>query len=319
MKKLALLIPLLFLMACEKQAPKVEIEVLQDEVNVSDSEEFVCGRDKVKDADGNEYKTAYFDADGGHDVTKEGQCWMAENLNVGTKILNSGEEPSDNGVIEKYPNDQYSWAEAMNYSLDEPQGICPIGWLIPSEKDWKILQKSTTQEFSSWNLGDIFYRDFESSLTNATSDEEIIKLAKKQREEASFFLEETKEDLSWLAAEPLKYGEMNLMLNGYWDAERQVEENENIQSYWMTRWCDGYYALNNMRIRLTPDKYLDFVSEKDLKTYLLENITGVNIRKRLGLFYSVEYVLDSQMFPVEYGFSSYHYLPVSLNVRCVKK
>ncbi len=82
---------------------KTVSEISKEEPSETISEdEFVCGRDKVTDADGNQYKTAYFDVDGGHDVTKEGQCWMAENLNVGKVILNPGDEPSDNGVIEKW-------------------------------------------------------------------------------------------------------------------------------------------------------------------------------------------------------------------------
>ena len=101
-KVICLFSVLVFLSACDKSAPNIEIEVLSNEVTVSETNEFVCGRDKVKDADGNEYKTAYFDVDGGHDVDKEGQCWMAENLNVGTKILDPGEMPSDDEVIEKW-------------------------------------------------------------------------------------------------------------------------------------------------------------------------------------------------------------------------
>ena len=94
MKKLLVLVFGLLLCGCSVSAPEEVVKV--------PSEEFVCGVDKVTDADGNEYKTAYFDIDGGHDVTKEGQCWMAENLNVGKVILNPWDEPSDDSVIEKW-------------------------------------------------------------------------------------------------------------------------------------------------------------------------------------------------------------------------
>jgi len=160
-------------MACEEQTPNMEIEVLQDQVSVSDSIEFVCGRDKIKDTDGNEYKTAYFDIDGGHDMNKEGQCWMAENLNVGTTILNPKDEPSDDGVVEKWCLDKekekceglnskeklgglYTWGEASNYAdlktpKGEVQGICPEGWHIPEYDDWLYLKNF----FSQFDAGTI--------------------------------------------------------------------------------------------------------------------------------------------------------------------
>jgi hypothetical protein len=105
MKKLGTIVCVLFLCGCSLYpVPKIKVEV--DPVVLEVQEDgFVCGRDTVRDADGNEYKTAYFDIEGGHDREKEGQCWMTENLNVGTVILDPDQEPSDNGVIEKWcPN-----------------------------------------------------------------------------------------------------------------------------------------------------------------------------------------------------------------------
>lgn len=79
------------------------------------------------------------------------QVWMAENLDIGVQI-NGTTESSDNGIIEKYYyNDDpaigstygglYQWQELMNYStIDGSQGICPAGWHIPSNEDWKILE-----------------------------------------------------------------------------------------------------------------------------------------------------------------------------------
>ncbi|MBN2215601.1 MAG: T9SS type A sorting domain-containing protein [Bacteroidales bacterium] len=77
--------------------------------------------------------------------------WMAENLDIG-EIIPSESEMSDNGTIEKYClyNDYrycniygglYQWNELMQYSTEESaQGICPEGWHIPSDGDWKILE-----------------------------------------------------------------------------------------------------------------------------------------------------------------------------------
>ena len=78
------------------------------------------------------------------------QCWMAQNLNIGTRI-NGNVNMQYNGVIEKYCyNDDtancsiygglYQWNEAMNYSQTPgAQGICPDGWHIPTDEEWCTL------------------------------------------------------------------------------------------------------------------------------------------------------------------------------------
>ena len=95
-----------------------------------------CGAATVADADGNIYNT----------VLIGDQCWMAENLRVGTMIdglLNQ----TVNGVIEKhcYNNNPancitygglYQWNEMM---LETGQGICPAGWHVPGNGEWQWL------------------------------------------------------------------------------------------------------------------------------------------------------------------------------------
>ena len=78
------------------------------------------------------------------------QCWMTENLNIGT-MINSGFDPTNNGEIEKYCYDDdpancdaygglYKWDEMMEYSTTQySPGICPIGWYIPSSGDLVTL------------------------------------------------------------------------------------------------------------------------------------------------------------------------------------
>ena len=81
------------------------------------------------------------------------QCWMAENLNIGTKInsTQSGRQQQDNGTIDKYCYDNdvanceiygglYEWREAMQYVYTEgTQGICPTGWHIPTDGELNTL------------------------------------------------------------------------------------------------------------------------------------------------------------------------------------
>jgi uncharacterized protein (TIGR02145 family) len=85
-----------------------------------------------------------------HTVQIGDQCWMAENLDIGTMIPGDS-VPEDNGIIEKYCyNDDtaecvtygglYIWEEMMQYTLaDSAQGICPEDWHLPSRSEWWTL------------------------------------------------------------------------------------------------------------------------------------------------------------------------------------
>ena len=83
------------------------------------------------------------------------QTWMAENLNEGSRIQ-SAINQTNNGFIEKYcyNNDEsnckiygglYQWQEIMQYTSPDAgiigtnQGICPVGWHIPTESEWLTL------------------------------------------------------------------------------------------------------------------------------------------------------------------------------------
>jgi uncharacterized protein (TIGR02145 family) len=80
------------------------------------------------------------------------QCWMAENLNVGTMLL-SNIGVQNNNLAEKYCYDDdpnnctvygglYHWDEMMQYDYLLPaQGICPTGWHIPSDEEWCTLTR----------------------------------------------------------------------------------------------------------------------------------------------------------------------------------
>lgn len=87
------------------------------------------------------------------------QCWLKENLNVGTRIW-SGTEMTNNNIVEKYCYDNepdscikygglYQWNEMMQYTYQEEgvQGICPDGWHLSSDEEWKILEGSVDSQF----------------------------------------------------------------------------------------------------------------------------------------------------------------------------
>jgi len=79
------------------------------------------------------------------------QCWLKENLNVGIRIDGIVIQ-TDNEVIEKYCYEDiedncdiygglYQWYETMQYVTTEgAQGICPLGWHIPTDEEWKQLE-----------------------------------------------------------------------------------------------------------------------------------------------------------------------------------
>lgn len=88
----------------------------------------------VTDREGNIYLT----------VRIGDQVWMQENLRVTV-------DPDSNSIVSYlYNNDEaneetfgrlYTWNVAMNGSgQEEAQGICPVGWHIPSDGEWKTLE-----------------------------------------------------------------------------------------------------------------------------------------------------------------------------------
>ena len=79
------------------------------------------------------------------------QCWLKENLNVGT-MINGEEVQQNNGIVEKYCYDNdpanceiygglYQWDEMMQYNTAQSiQGVCPAGWHLPSDNEWKTME-----------------------------------------------------------------------------------------------------------------------------------------------------------------------------------
>ncbi|MGR3318149.1 MAG: fibrobacter succinogenes major paralogous domain-containing protein [Candidatus Anammoxibacter sp.] len=80
-----------------------------------------------------------------------GQCWMAENLNVGNRIDVVGNQ-TNNSTTEKYcfnnieaicteEGGLYQWDEMMQHTnIGGSQGVCPIGWHLPADFEWKTLE-----------------------------------------------------------------------------------------------------------------------------------------------------------------------------------
>lgn len=99
-----------------------------------------CGQPMIDSRDGKTYTTVQIGT----------QCWMAQNLNIGTRIAGSSSQ-TNNSIIEKYCYNNlesncgiygglYQWNEAMQYSTTPGvQGICPTGWHLPTDAEWSTL------------------------------------------------------------------------------------------------------------------------------------------------------------------------------------
>ncbi|MBN1606540.1 MAG: hypothetical protein JW940_07890, partial [Polyangiaceae bacterium] len=116
----------------------------------SDSCEFVtsgcgsawtCGDPLVDARDDRVYAT----------IALGGFCWMASNLDIGERIqTNQAQSATDRIQKYCYADDEtmcsqfgglYQWDHAMQYSEAEgATGICPAGWRIPTDQNWKELE-----------------------------------------------------------------------------------------------------------------------------------------------------------------------------------
>lgn len=93
-----------------------------------------------------------------HTIQIFSQCWLKENLNVGTMVPGTNNQ-LDNGIKEKYCYNNetdsctkygglYQWNEMMQYATQQgAQGICPAGWHLPTDEEWKILEGAADSLF----------------------------------------------------------------------------------------------------------------------------------------------------------------------------
>ncbi len=111
----------------------------------NETDHFRCGIDKVNDIDENSYNTVQIGE----------RCWMADNLKTTT---------FKDGVDIPRPESNTSWREAGNNKIGAyacygnrnenceiygglynvyavAEGICPEGWYVPLDDDWKELER----------------------------------------------------------------------------------------------------------------------------------------------------------------------------------
>ena len=97
----------------------------------------------VTDVDGNTYET----------VTIGSQVWMKENLKVSkyrngdpipTNLTNTAWQNTTSGAYSIYDNNpvnEVTYGKLYNwYSVADSRGLCPVGWHVPSDGEWKTLE-----------------------------------------------------------------------------------------------------------------------------------------------------------------------------------
>jgi len=132
------------------------------------------------------------------------QCWMKQNLNIGTMVssINTGSSHSDvsnNGIIEKYcPNNNidncavygglYDWDEMMEYSTSPgTKGICPIGWHIPTTSEWNELTNYLGgSSLAGGKMKEIGFTHWASPNTSATNESGFTALGAGERNDLGY-------------------------------------------------------------------------------------------------------------------------------------
>jgi uncharacterized protein (TIGR02145 family) len=114
--------------------------VANDDVIISFASNWACGQSFTDTRDGKLYTTVQIGT----------QCWMKQNLNVGTRIAGTSNQ-SNNATTEKYCYNNtesncatygglYQWDEMMQYTTTAGvKGICPTGWHLPTDAEWTTL------------------------------------------------------------------------------------------------------------------------------------------------------------------------------------
>jgi len=111
------------------------------------------------------------------------QCWMAQDLNVGTRV-DSTTTQTDNEIIEKYCyrdlesnctewGGLYQWNELMDYTTTPGiQGICPAGFHVPTDAEFKVLEGNVDSQFGAgsteWNKTG--WRGYDAGLNLRSAD-----------------------------------------------------------------------------------------------------------------------------------------------------
>lgn len=126
----------------------VEISIGTSTATSTQDESWVCGDGLIDTRDDQSYATVQIGT----------QCWMQQNMNIGTLVVAGppqGSDCSSANSIKKYCSDGsqsncdiygglYQWSQAMcGSSVAGSKGICPTGWHIPTNSEFTLLERTT--------------------------------------------------------------------------------------------------------------------------------------------------------------------------------
>ena len=153
------------------------------------------------------------------------QCWMRENLNVGTMIPGS-QNQSGGTPIEKYCyNDDpancleygglYQWDEMMlGETTPGKQGICPNGWHIPTDSEWTTLTNFLGGEtIAGGKMKEIGYSHWVYPNTGATNISGFTALPGGHRGTDGNFFTWGRNDDQWTSSETLPNSALGRILH----------------------------------------------------------------------------------------------------------
>jgi uncharacterized protein (TIGR02145 family) len=133
--------------ADDEESDTTEVEPLADVAQIIFNPYLIY--DSVSDIDGNIYKTIQIDT----------QTWMAENLK--TTRFNDGSNMTA-GAYHWYNNDPVSFKDTYgalyNWYAVNTGKLCPTGWHVPSDEEWKQLEMALGMSRAS---ADTSYADFD--------------------------------------------------------------------------------------------------------------------------------------------------------------
>ncbi len=151
-----------FRVSCQFEYGKCKSDMQVVRVDYTSDTLFICGKNYVDPRDNQVYPTV--------SPAGSNQCWMAKNLNYGTLVVGSTYNTHMIAGVQKlcYSDNEsncstygalYRWEEAVNgenvsAASDQPnynyvsgssgdvEGVCPRGWHVPSDEEWKVLELS---------------------------------------------------------------------------------------------------------------------------------------------------------------------------------
>ena len=123
----------------------ITIDTTNGLLSLSPASSWSCGSTLVDGRDAKTYATVLIGA----------QCWMQQNLNVGTMVTGVTTQGTSSVSIQKYcygnlesgctsGGGLYQWDQAMTGTTTAgTKGICPTGWHIPTHDEFTTLERAT--------------------------------------------------------------------------------------------------------------------------------------------------------------------------------